>query len=72
VTLNGVTKLSPATPITINSPSPGGGSPFLGLPGYDGYILIGGIVAAAVAVIVILVIRHRQMMSPASPPKLTT
>ncbi len=60
--------------ITFTATSPhsqtNGTSTFLGLPGYDGYILIGTIAAIVVIAMAVLLMRRRKRATPkASPPQ---
>ena len=57
-TLNGISKTG-ATTITIVSGGVSGSTGFLGLPGFEDYILIGVIVAAVAAGVAILLMRKR-------------
>ena len=66
-TLNGVTKWANAT-LTIQ-PKPS--SSFLGLPGYDGYLLIGAVVGAVLVAIALLARRNRGPSLAASNPEET-
>ena len=57
----------------ISSPSPHQGNStapptFLGLPGYDGYILLGVIVAAVAAAVGVALMRHRKEAKETPPP----
>ena len=65
-TLFGRSAWSNAT-ITIEAKS-SGSSGILGLPGYEGYILIGVVVATVVALVMMLLLRKRKGAQPAPSP----
>ena len=59
-----------AIEITVNAPSQRSSSTpptFLGLPGFEGYALLVGVVVAAVLAVVALLLRRRTRQRPSSP-----
>jgi len=53
--------------VTFSSSSGGGGS-FLGLPGIDGYLLLGGIAAVAVVAALVVILSRRRARQGSGPP----
>ena len=67
VTLGQASKTA-STQVSITDPQ----STFVGLPGYDDYILIGALVAAVVVAVAVLLARKGKGTQPSAPPQART